>query len=223
MSAEISLLYKRFSGCYGLFLTLLTFLAGGEKKYRNKIVDMAEVKNGEKILDLCCGRGTLTKLISQRLHGSGVVIGLDYSQEMLELAKEKTKGRANIKYQAGDGRYLPFKDLSFDKVFLCMALHEMLANDRKIVIKEAYRVLKNDGLGIFIEFDHPKKPSLRYKLIIKMEEFWNKEAIDDFKKANLLNELKEVGFIMRKTELALGNCIRIIVEKKGSTSKIPFD
>jgi len=221
MSEGINSFYQRFSICYDLLITILTFLAGGEKKYRKKIVEMGKVKNGEKILDLCCGTGRLTKLISQRLQGSGVVIALDYSREILELAKEKTKGSSNIKYQVGDGRHLPFKNLSFDKVFICMALHEMLANDRQMVIKEAYRVLKNDGLGIFVEFDHPKKPSLLYKLIIKIEEFWDKEVIEDFKKVNFPDELKKVGFIITKTELALGNCIRIIVAKHSKTGKRP--
>lgn len=213
MSEEISSFYKRFSGCYDLFISFLTFFAGGERKYRNKIVEMAEVREGEKILDLCCGTGTLTKLIDQRLHNSGLVIGLDYSEEMIDLAREKTKDRPHIQYQISDSRYLPFKNSSFDKVFICMALHEMLAYDRKMVIEEMYRVLKNEGRGIFIEFDQPQKPSLRYKLIMKIEEFWDFETIEDFKRTNFKNELENAGFIITKTELVLGNCIRIIVAK----------
>jgi len=215
MPKGISLLYnKRFSVFYDLLISILTFFGGGEKKYRNKILDMAVPQIGDKILDLCCGTGTLTTLIGERLNASGIVIGIDYSHEMIELAREKIKDIPNVKYQVGDGRYLPFKNLTFDKVFICMALHEMLTNDRKMVIKEMYRVLKNEGMGIFIEFDQPKKPTLRYKLIIKMEEFWDKETIEDFKGANLENELIETGFIITKTALALGSCIRIMVTKK---------
>ncbi|MEW6097475.1 MAG: class I SAM-dependent methyltransferase [bacterium] len=214
MSNGINSFYNKFSICYDFLITLLAFFAGGEKKYRNKIVDLAEIQKGERILDLCCGTGTLTKLISQRLNNSGMVIGIDYSDEMIELAREKSKDIPNIKYNISDGRNLPFKNLSFDKVFICMALHEMLAEHRKMVIGEMYRVLKNDGVGIFIEFDQPEKPCLRYKLIIKIEEFWDKEALEDFKKTNLQKELKEAGFIITKTELTLGNCIRIMVARK---------
>ncbi|MFH1563223.1 MAG: class I SAM-dependent methyltransferase [Nitrospirota bacterium] len=199
---------------YDLLINILTFFAGGDKRYRKKILDMAEPSPGERILDLCCGTGTLTKLICERGNDSGVVIGVDYSYEMLLLAEEKTNHLSNIKYSVADGKYLPFRDLSFAQVFICMALHEMPVNDRKKVIKEVYRVLKDDGMGIFIEFDQPEKPTFRYKLVIKMEEVWDKEAIGDFKKANFIDELKEGGFIMTKTALALGNCIRIMVMKK---------
>lgn len=199
---------------FNLLISILTLLAGGEKRYRKKILDMAGIKQvvNEKILDLCCGTGTLTRLISQQIKGfGGFVIGVDYCPEILGLACKRTRDYQNLSYQIADARSLPFKDNYFAQVFICMALHEMYIEERIIVINEIYRVLKNNGIGIFVDFDQPRKPGLQYKLVTRIEEFMDKEAFGDFKSYKLKEEIEKAGFEIKKTDLALGNCIQIIV------------
>lgn len=206
-------MYERWAIFYNLIITLLTILAGGEKRYRIKVLRMAEIKPDEKVLDICCGRGKLTSLISQPDKQPAMVIGLDYCMEILTLARQRSEGKA-ITYILANASSLPFRDSSFDKLFISMSLHEMWRQERIAAINEAYRILNNDGLAIFVDFDQPQKPGLRYRLVTKIEEYQDQEVFMDFMGANLRQEIEGAGFRIKETALALGRCLQIIAAYK---------
>jgi len=103
--------------------------------------DMLELKKGMNVLDIGCGTGNYSiKLANMGL----IVTGIDISNKMLEVAREKTvKRNLNINYQNMDIYDLKFENDKFDFVFT-MAAFEFIDNPEK-AINEMFRVLKKDG------------------------------------------------------------------------------
>lgn len=90
-----------------------------------------------RVLDVACGTGYYMEPLEK-----GRLYGLDYSAEMLRIAREKGKPSLVL----GDARHLPFRSGSMDLV-VCMGLLEYLG-DREDVLHEIRRVLKKEGHGV---------------------------------------------------------------------------
>ena len=95
------------------------------------------------ILDLGCGTATYTPYLGESFEN---VIGLDLSYSNIKIAKEIDK---KSEYICGDGLNLPFKDRSFDAVFVGQVLHHF--PDVTEPLKEINRVLKKNGILLNIE------------------------------------------------------------------------
>ena len=98
------------------------------------------------ILDLCCGTGDFTQIIS-KYYPRTRVIGLDISEGMLKLAKAKNPAGVFMK---GDCVNLPFENSEFDYVTMGFGLRNI--EDRKKALSEIYRVLDNGGKFLQLDF-----------------------------------------------------------------------
>jgi ubiquinone/menaquinone biosynthesis C-methylase UbiE len=99
---------------------------------------VARISTRDKaILDLCCGQGSLTAML---VRSGANVVGVDFSQEMLDLAKEAAPG-AELK--RGDAGELPFDDASFDTVLCNFGM--MHLPDQPRALSEIGRVLRPGG------------------------------------------------------------------------------
>lgn len=94
--------------------------------------------DGGKVLDLCCGQGTLTARLAQR---DLEVVGLDFSPSMLELARTAAPG---IQFDEGDAQALPYDDGSFEAVVCNFGM--MHIPDQPKALAEIARVLKPEGV-----------------------------------------------------------------------------
>lgn len=92
---------------------------------------------GKSVLDLCCGQGNLTAMISD---AGGEVTGLDFSDAMLALASRNAPQAA---FQQGDAESLPFADKHFDLVICSFGM--MHLPDQPATLSEAHRVLRPGG------------------------------------------------------------------------------
>ena len=99
--------------------------------------------SGKYILDLGCGTATYTSYLGESFEN---VIGLDLSHNNIKIAKEVDK---KSEYVCGDGLNLPFKERSFDAVFVGQVLHHF--PDVKEPLKEINRILKKNGILFNIE------------------------------------------------------------------------
>lgn len=108
-----------------------------ERFYRD-LVNAVEVKDGDSVLDVGCGTGTVLKRISLKAEIAGY--GVDRCGPMVMEAKKKCP-QMNI--QTADSGKLPFDSGTFDVVTACMAYHHF--SNREAFRKEAARVLKNGG------------------------------------------------------------------------------
>ncbi len=105
----------------------------------------ADMKEGDKVLDLGCGGGIDVLLAARCVGESGHVYGLDMTDEMLVLAEQnKAKAKVtNCSFVKGDIEDIPMENASLDVVISNCVIN--LSNNKTQVLKEAYRVLKEGG------------------------------------------------------------------------------
>ncbi|CAD2075669.1 demethylmenaquinone methyltransferase [Phocicoccus pinnipedialis] len=126
--------------------------------WRNRTNKEIFVKSDSYILDLCCGTGDWTIQLSE-MNKNADVVGLDFSEKMLEVAKHKTKDIANISLVQGDAMNLPYDDKTFDIVTIGFGLRNL--PNYKMAIDEVYRVLKPGGQFVILETSNPKNKIVR--------------------------------------------------------------
>ncbi|NPA37784.1 MAG: class I SAM-dependent methyltransferase [Chlorobi bacterium] len=146
--------------------------AGFYSRFIKKVIAQMKIDKDDHILDLGCGTGRNSKLMTKYLGENGRITGLDISPEMEQQFKENFKDdeRVTFKNQRID---IPF-DLGekFDKVFISFVIHGFPHEVRFEVIKNAYNHLKPGGAFFildFAEFDMDKMPAL-YRFIFKKVE-----------------------------------------------------
>jgi len=120
------------------------------------LVDAAELRGGEQVLDLGCGTGHSTLALAAR---AGRVVGLDLTDAMLAEARSlaRERGIANASFERGDAEDLPYADASFDVVTSRVSAHHY-ARPRRAV-QEAARVLRPGGLLVVSDSVAPEDPA----------------------------------------------------------------
>lgn len=110
-----------------------------------KNISYLDLKYGERVLDLGCGKGFETIEAARLVGDLGEAVGLDITPNMLEVARMNAEAQnvTNIRFMAGNIENLPFEDASCDAVMSnCVINH---AEDKQKVYSEIYRVLKYGG------------------------------------------------------------------------------
>ena len=105
-----------------------------------KVADAAQVQPGQRVLDVACGTGILTREIAPRIGSAGRVVGVDPSPGMVAVAKRLAPA---IEWREGIAESLPFPDQSFDAVVSQFGL--MFFTDRRQALREMLRVLTPGG------------------------------------------------------------------------------
>ena len=106
---------------------------------------IAELTPGESALDLGSGSGLDCFLVAQQVGPEGRVVGLDMSDDMLELARRNLAkvGAKNVEFQKGEMESMPLPDATFDVIISNCVIN--LSPDKDAVFRESYRVLKPGG------------------------------------------------------------------------------
>lgn len=107
---------------------------------------LPELRTHAKILDLCCGTGDITNLLQKKYHDA-LITGVDFSEEMLKIARKKNK---KLKFEEADCSILPYANNSFDLVTICFGLRNTPDYDK--VLSEINRVLKPNGIFVHLDF-----------------------------------------------------------------------
>jgi len=144
---------------YDLLVSVL--LLGRERSFRQRLLDLAQLKPGEDVLDIGCGTGTLAIAAKRRVAPGGVVHGVDPSPEMIARAARKA-GRAGVEvaFREGVAEALPYPDAHFDVVTGTMMWHHLPRQAREQCAREIKRVLKPGGRALVVDFGtsgHRKK------------------------------------------------------------------
>ena len=131
----------------------LELRAGAESEIaaRDDYVRLLGVAPGERVLDVGCGSGAVTRTLAQRVAPGGRAVGLDASTALLKVARElanKAGLGAIIEFKDGDCRALPFPDASFDAVVAATTLSHV--PDPRRALAEMVRVTRPGGrVGVF--------------------------------------------------------------------------
>jgi demethylmenaquinone methyltransferase / 2-methoxy-6-polyprenyl-1,4-benzoquinol methylase len=146
-------MFDRIAPVYDVMNHVMT--AGLDRRWR-KLAASEVVWPGDRVLDACCGTGDLAVAAEQR---GGRVVGLDFSERMLERARKKSGG---IEWVQGDALALPFGDGEFDAATVGFGVRNLA--DLEGGLRELGRVLKPDGKLAVLEITRPKgllKPFFR--------------------------------------------------------------
>lgn len=105
-------------------------------------VRLADLHEGEKILDVACGTGIVARLAEAKAGPEGTVTGVDINPGMLAVARALTSG-GSIRWHEASAEDMPFPDESYDMVMCQMGLQFM--EDKVAALREMHRVLVSGG------------------------------------------------------------------------------
>mgnify|MGYP000843845463 FL=1 len=142
-----------FGGDIGTLQRRITEVPEGAKR-RVLAFEALDVVPGLRVLEIGCGGGQLTDNIAPSLGADGEYVGLDASEEQLDVARASYADVPNAKFIPGNATALPFDDGSFDRVVAINTLEYI--QDTSAVLAEIRRVLKPGGkmVNISVLWDH---------------------------------------------------------------------
>lgn len=145
--------FQNISSKYDKMNSIISF--NRHRAWRKDVLKYMDVKEGSKALDLCTGTGDWALAMAPKMGAKGKIIGLDFSKNMLEVAKEKklTNNLDNISFVHGDAMNLPYADHTFDYVTIGFGLRNVPNYEQ--VLQEMYRVTKPGGIAVCLETSQP--------------------------------------------------------------------
>lgn len=117
-------------------------------KFKEKLLESVTIQKGDRVLDIGCGNGRLLNMFAEKSTFDGY--GTDISTEMI---KEARKQNPQMSFEVSRCDDLPFSDNTFDIITVCAAFHHF--PDIHAFSKEAYRVLKPNGIIYIAEMYYP--------------------------------------------------------------------
>jgi len=150
-------MFNSIAGRYDLMNTMMTL--GMDRSWRRFTVRRSGLKPGGYGLDVCCGTGMLTMEQAKAAGPEGRVVGLDFSENMLAVAKENLKDfhlKDNISLVQGNAMALPFGDNTFDCVTVGWGLRNV--PDVMTAVREMARVVKPGGMVVSLDMAQPGIP-----------------------------------------------------------------
>lgn len=131
---------------------------GIHRIWKRVAVDLSNVREGYRVLDLAGGTGDLTTLFNQKVGEKGQVVLADINSAMLNTGRDRLidRGLTNIRYAQVNAECLPFADNTFDCVCIAFGLRNV--TDKAAALRSMHRVLKPGGCVIVLEFSHPIDP-----------------------------------------------------------------
>jgi ubiquinone/menaquinone biosynthesis methyltransferase len=151
-------MFDRIAGRYDLMNSVMS--AGLHHRWRARAVDLTGVASGDRALDVCCGTGDLALELKRRV-GPGGVVGLDFSGQMLEIARRKAdEAGLPVEYLEGNALELPFDAASFDAATVGFGIRNVVDLDRALA--EMGRVVRPGGRVVILEITTPERPPLSW-------------------------------------------------------------
>ena len=149
--AHVRALFATIADRYDLITAVLSY--GQDARWKRRLIDLAQVRPGERALDLACGTGDIALAAAAR---GARVVGLDITHRMLQLAAQKPGAAA---FLAGDMTTLPFRSQAFDLVTTGYGLRNV--PDLNAAVDEIARVLRPGGRLLSLDFNRPQPALVR--------------------------------------------------------------
>ena len=151
--SQVRAMFDRIAGVYDLINTVMT--AGLHHQWRSRAADLANVGPGDRVLDVATGTGDLAVELGRRVGPEGEVVGSDFSEEMLTLARRKAPG---LRFEWGNALDLPYEDARFDAATVGFGARNFSDLDRGLA--EMARVVRPGGRVVVLEITTPQRPPL---------------------------------------------------------------
>jgi demethylmenaquinone methyltransferase / 2-methoxy-6-polyprenyl-1,4-benzoquinol methylase len=148
-------MFDRIAGVYDRMNSVMT--AGMHHRWRRRAAELAAVGLGDRALDVATGTGDLAVALKDRVGERGEVVGLDFSERMLELARAKAP---DVRFEWGNALELPYGDGEFDAVTVGFGARNFA--DLRAGLSEMARVARPGGRVVVLEITSPERPPLSW-------------------------------------------------------------
>lgn len=135
------------------YVAAIGFL-GRRRRVYDHLVALSGAAKGDRVLDVGCGTGYLTRRAARAVGPNGQVVGVDPSAPVIEYARRASPPNAD--FHVAGGEAIPEPDESFDVVVSCLAVHHIPPQVRSVAVREAYRVLRPGGTLLIADFRPPR-------------------------------------------------------------------
>lgn len=117
----------------------------GERRFKSRLVEVADIAAGHDVLDIGCGTGTLA-LLAQKMCPAARILGVDIDPKILEIARRKiARAGAPIEVHQGSATDPPFPPASFDRILTSLMLHHLTTEQKRETFAAARRLLRPGG------------------------------------------------------------------------------
>ena len=135
-------------------------------EWTSRVLDAAQVKEGDRVLDVACGTGVLARAAEKRVGSEGEVVGVDPNPGMLTVARQLHDG---VDWRQGTAESLPCGDASFDRAASQFGM--MFFTDRALAVREMLRTLVPGGrlaIAVWDSLDNSPAYSREVRLLERM-------------------------------------------------------
>jgi demethylmenaquinone methyltransferase / 2-methoxy-6-polyprenyl-1,4-benzoquinol methylase len=157
---QVRAMFDRIARVYDLMNSVMT--AGLHHRWRRRAADLAAVQAGDRVLDVACGTGDLALELAERAGPGGEVVGCDFSEQMLELARRKVArrppGAAPVRFERANALGLPYADGEFAAATVGFGARNFA--DLEQGLRELARVVAPGGRVVVLEITTPTRPPL---------------------------------------------------------------
>jgi demethylmenaquinone methyltransferase/2-methoxy-6-polyprenyl-1,4-benzoquinol methylase len=153
-------MFDRIAGLYDRMNTVMT--AGLHHRWRSRAADLAALSPGDRALDVATGTGDLAFELARRVGQGGLVVGGDFSERMLAIAREKAAGRSTpvgaVRFETANALALPYADEEFAAATVGFGARNF--SDLEAGLREMARVVRPGGRVVVLEITTPQRPPL---------------------------------------------------------------
>jgi demethylmenaquinone methyltransferase/2-methoxy-6-polyprenyl-1,4-benzoquinol methylase len=152
---QVRAMFDRIAGVYDAMNSVMT--VGMHHRWRERAADLARVGPGDSALDVATGTGDLAVELRRRVGPSGRVVGSDFSEGMLDLARDKSR---DVRWERADALDLAYESDSFDAATVGFGARNFADLGRGL--REMTRVVRPGGRVVVLEITTPQKPPLSF-------------------------------------------------------------
>lgn len=164
--------------------------------WTDRVIDAAQLQAGQRVLDVACGTGVLSRVAADRVGTDGSVTGLDINAEMLAVAARKAP---HLDWRQGQAEALPFEDGTFDAVVSQFGL--MFFDDRGAAVREMRRVLRPGGRLAVAVWDSLESSPGYAAMAALLQRLFGDDASNGIRVPFVLGDVAELRALFHVAEL----------------------
>jgi demethylmenaquinone methyltransferase/2-methoxy-6-polyprenyl-1,4-benzoquinol methylase len=156
---QVRAMFDRIARVYDPLNSVMT--AGLHHRWRSRAADLAAVAPRDRVLDVASGTGDLALELARRVGAAGEVVGCDFSEAMLELARAKAAAAptdAVLRFEWANALALPYDDDAFAAATVGFGARNFADLERGL--REMARVVRPGGRVVVLEITTPTRPPL---------------------------------------------------------------